>query len=233
MKKTSEIFKRMSTILVDSSRLDMHIHTTWTDGKASMKEMLDRCSLNHLSMAAITDHIRSSSDYYGDYLKEIESHRDKYHFLLYGGFEAKISGSDGRIDIPKEAYDMADIIIASVHRVPYGGRLVYPRDIQQDELAQVEKDLSIAAVSNREGMYPNVLGHCGGMSIAAYGSFPIEYFDEVIRACNECDTAFEFNYKYHEKYEKELKELLKKYDPYVSVGSDAHEVNRVSNRSFV
>ncbi len=238
MRETSKIFKRMSELNAITSRMDMHMHTTWTDGKASMREMLDRAESNGLTSVAVTDHIRQVSDYYTDYLEELETCRGAYSFALFSGFEAKINSIEGTIDIPTQASNTADIIIASVHRIPLDGTLGYPKDISSDRLALLEKQLCLTAIDNQgkedaTTSRINVIGHCGGMSISTYGTFPNEYFEDVIKACKKNDVAFEFNYKYHYRFEDEIKALLLQYDPFVSVGSDAHEIEKISNRSFV
>ena len=233
MKESKEIFQRMSELNRNNSRIDMHMHTDWTDGKFSMNEMIGRSMENGLAAVAITDHIREDSEYYDDYLDELRQCQLKFRSKIYSGFEAKISGTNGEIDISDDAAYKAEIVIASVHRIPMEDRLVYPRDIEQSKLARIERDLSIAAIKNNGNSRFNVIGHCGGMSIAAYGQFPIEYFEDVINVCREYDVAFEFNYKYHNKYEYNIKNLLIQYNPYVSVGSDAHEIKYIAHRSFV
>ena len=230
MRDNSEIFLRMKNLDIVNSRIDMHMHTTWTDGKDSLNDMARQAEINSLTSIAITDHIRKESDYYLHYLKDIKNIFGNFNVKIYSGFEAKIVNLKGDIDIPDEAVEKSDFVIASVHRLPYGQSYRHPKEIPFAELALLEKDLTLTAIKNNKRV--SVVGHCGGMSIAAYGEFPVEYFEEIIRACVNNEIAFEYNYKYHNGYEKKLKELLIRYNPYVSIGSDAHERNRVSNRSF-
>lgn len=222
---------RMSELDETNSKIDLHTHTVWTDGKNSVDELIKQAEINRLYKIAITDHIRKISKYYLDYLSEINKTKKKYKIKIYCGFEAKILNLEGEIDIPEEAVQKADFVIGSVHRLPYGNEFRLPRDLSYEKLAELEKELSLAAIYCNENM--DVLGHCGGMSLAVYGKFPEKYFDEIIEACARNDVAFEYNYKYHKDNEELLKNLLYKHDPYVSVGSDAHEVNEISDRRFV
>ncbi|MCR5688359.1 MAG: PHP domain-containing protein [Lachnospiraceae bacterium] len=231
MKNASELFKRMSGLNADNSRFDMHLHTTWTDGRDSAESMIAAACENHLTSIAFTDHIRKGSDYYPDYLDELASYAMRDDIRVYRGFEAKIMNPAGEVDIPDDARSAADIVVASVHRIPVGDSFVYPKELPYELLAKTERDLALAAV--RRGRDCNVVGHCGGMTISAYGTFPVGYFEEVIRECAEADIAFEYNYKYHVSFENEIKELLVRYDPFVSAGSDAHDTKSVADRSFI
>ncbi len=231
IKRVDELFYKMRDLSQENSRIDMHMHTNWTDGKNTSLEMILKAKQNALSSVAITDHIREKSDYYDDYLKELSKISDQMHFCVQAGFEAKIKDLSGEVDISDDAADKADFVVASVHRLPTENGYKYPKDFSKDDLALLEKNLALAAIGN--GNKISVMGHCGGMSIATFGAFPIDYFEEVICACKEKEVAFEFNYKYHHDYEIVLKELLYRYNPYVSVGSDAHEVDKIADRSFV
>lgn len=230
MQNNKKIFKRMRELNRYNSRMDMHMHTDWTDGNNTLFQMIDRADANGMGAIAITDHIRRESDYFFDYLNEISAIIPKYKMRIYSGFETKILDIYGNVDISQEAVDKADIIIGSVHRVPYREEYTLPKEIPYDELIKIELELSLSAIKNSKKI--NVLGHSGGMSISAYGRFPNVFFDKIICECAKNDIAFEFNYKYHRIYENELKELLFQYNPYVSVGSDAHSVDVVSSRSF-
>lgn len=225
------VFKKMTELSVENSCIDMHMHTTWTDGKNTLQEMVIQAEKNGLAEIAITDHIRMESDYYSDYFLELKKIREEHDIKIYTGFEAKIKNIDGEVDIPNDVAKKADFVIASVHRLPVGDVFKYPKNFQYDDLAQLEKQLSIKAI--QRGNNIDVLGHCGGMTLATYGKYPLQFFDEIIRACKEYHVVFEFNYKYHYRYEEAIKNLLYIYNPYVSVGSDAHNIYKISKRSFV
>lgn len=229
MKDNSEVFIKMRDLNAYNSRMDFHTHTYWTDGENTISEMINRAELNGLTRIAITDHIRRESDYYTDYIESIRRNQQYTKVHVYCGFEAKILNSLGDIDIPAMAYDEADIVVASVHRIPWGKNYISPKEITYKELIDIELELALSVINNKK---VNVIGHSGGMSISVYGAFPEEYFERIVSECEKQGVAFEFNYKYHSKYEKVLKELLYKYNPYVSLGSDAHNVDRLSNRSF-
>lgn len=230
MRDNEEIFERMRVLNQDNSKMDLHMHTSWTDGRNTVAEMIKKADLNGLYKIAVTDHIRQESDYYLSYLSSIRENAQDTKMKVYCGFETKILNLLGKIDIPYKAYEEADVIIASVHRIPWRGNYISPREITYTELSEIELELALSVIRNKSA---NVVGHSGGMSISVYGKFPEEYFEKIVIECERQDIAFEFNYKYHSKYRKLLKELLYKYNPYVSVGSDAHNVDEILNRSFL
>lgn len=213
-------FRRYFEIADD--RMDMHLHTNWTDGENSIEEMI--CSAQELNLSAIafTDHIRKESTYYPNYFQEIGSAGKKISMKVFSGYEAKICDFDGNIDVSKEVSEMADIRIASVHRFPVADSFQCANVFSKDEAQNIEKELSINAIKNNTNLSFNVMGHAGGMSISKFGEFPIEYFDEIIKACSKYDVAFEVNYRYHLKYLGQIEEILCKYNPYVTYGTDAH-----------
>lgn len=232
MKNMQKIFMRMQELNEYNSRVDYHMHSSWTDGNNTINEMANQAIENGLVQFAITDHIRTTSNYYPQYKQEIEKISKLVNKKILVGFEAKICNTSGKIDIPDEAVAQADFVIASVHRIPIKNGFCHAKELTYEELSKIERELSIAAINNSNRHF-SVLGHCGGMSIATYGYFPEEYFEDIIMECKYNDVAFEFNYKYHHNYEHFIKKALKKHNTYVSIGSDAHKAESIANRSFI
>ena len=75
----------------------------------------------------------------------------------------------------------------------------------------------------------NVLGHPGGMSLLTYKEFPLDFFEELISGCKKNNIAFELNSSYHLSVLRDLKILLRKYDVFVSLGSDAHKTRDIGS----
>ncbi|MCL2063340.1 MAG: PHP domain-containing protein [Candidatus Cloacimonetes bacterium] len=57
-------------------KIDLHLHTTFSDGKLSPEEMIRNAYENHYSFISITDH-----DTFAGYLEAKEFMKDKYHTL--------------------------------------------------------------------------------------------------------------------------------------------------------
>ena len=118
----------------------------------------------------------------------------------------------------------ADIAIVSVHRYPMGRRLYNASEFKIEVAQELELELSLAAL-NKGGF--NVLGHPGGMSLTYFKVFPNSFYEEIILTCKNNDIAFDFNGRYHRREIQVLYPLLRKYNPHVSIGTDAHIKNKM------
>jgi len=213
-------FKKFSHIGLEDLLTDFHIHTAWTDGKGTVAEVVEEANRLNLKEIAFADHIRRSSDYFQAYREEVRRIARGHDLLIHVGFECKIAGFDGQPDVAPEVWDKADIRIVSVHRFPLGRKLFEPSAFSKTVCQEIEMELSLSALKRGD---VDVLGHPGGMSLENHGGFPDHSFEEIMDACRRTGTAFELNYFYHRTVFKTLVHLLRKHDPYVSFGSDAHE----------
>lgn len=223
--KCANLLKPFNSINNEYQKMDLHIHSTWTDGKESIEEIVQQAEYLTLSTIAITDHIRETSSYYDEYNKAIDTIRATTNINILAGYETRIKNFNGELDVAEEIERIADIRIASVHRVSFGNKL-FSLNIMPKEVAQeIELELSLSAIKN--GHF-DILGHPGGMCLKYFGEFPIESFEEIIIACKNNNIAFEVNNTYHKDIYPQLKELLKKHNPIVSLGSDAHDKKNIA-----
>ncbi len=103
-------------------RADLHVHTTWSDGKASVLEMVQAAAARGLKAVAVTDHSAAATYAHGltyarwkEQKQEIEAARKAVPGIrVLHGMEVDIT-ADGGIDLPIEAQGKLDWIIASVH----------------------------------------------------------------------------------------------------------------------
>ena len=218
--------QKYETILQNTPLCDLHMHSTWTDGEGTVEEIILQAKNVGLTEIAITDHIRKESTYFEDYHKEILNLREKHNFNVWVGFEAKVNNFDGEIDVAQEVLKKADLSIVSVHRFPLGRKLIAAKDFSSEISQTIELELSLAAL--RRGGF-SVLGHPGGMSLRLHKEFRAEFFEEIIEECVKSGIAFDFNSSYHENSKDILKELFKKHNPLISIGSDAHRLMHIGN----
>jgi len=118
----------------------------------------------------------------------------------------------------------ADIAIVSVHRFPLGTKLYKASDFKKEIAQEIELELSLAAL-NKGGF--NVLGHAGGMSEVNFREFPANFYEEIIYKCLHNEIAFDLSGRYHKKRLDILYPLLKKYNPFVAIGSDSHNIKPI------
>lgn len=103
-------------------RGDLHMHSTWTDGQASVEEMALAAKQRGLKYIAITDHskrVTMVGGLDGDQLQEQWAEIDELNKRLAGitilkGVECDILERGG-LDLPDDVLAKADWVIASVH----------------------------------------------------------------------------------------------------------------------
>jgi DNA polymerase (family 10) len=115
---------RLPTLLeVGQLRADLHTHTTWSDGTASIQQMAEAAIQRGRKVLAITDHSVGlgvarglSVERLHEQRKEIDQVQKKLGdaILLLQGSEVEIH-ADGTLDFPEEVLDELDIVIAALH----------------------------------------------------------------------------------------------------------------------
>lgn len=172
-----------SLVSLPEIRGDLHIHTTWSDGKASLEEMVEAARERGLSYIAITDHARFSEmiggvspDELSRQLDEIAAVNEKLAgFRVLAGVEANIL-RDGSLDVPDRILKELDIVIAAIHSHFH---------LSRDEMTK----RLIRAIEN-----PNVdvIAHPTGRKIGERPGYEADW-DEVFHRGVKARTALEVN----------------------------------------
>ncbi|MGH7864593.1 MAG: DNA polymerase/3'-5' exonuclease PolX [Candidatus Binataceae bacterium] len=167
----------------DDLRGDLHTHSTWTDGRASIEDMAKSAQQHRLEYFAVTDHSQRLKMARGldpkrlrEQWKEIEQVDAKIRGItLLRGIEVDIL-EDGALDLPDDVLGELDWVVASVHS-----------RIDQDQKTMTRRLLK--AIRNRS---VNVIGHPSNRLI---GRRPPSNFDlgEVLRVAREEGCALEVN----------------------------------------
>jgi DNA polymerase (family 10) len=99
----------------------VHVHTTWSDGRASLEEMARAAEDMGMEYLTVTDHSRSAAYAGGLDLARLEAQWDevarvqeKVGIRLLRGTEADIL-EGGALDWPDAVLERLDVVIASVH----------------------------------------------------------------------------------------------------------------------
>ncbi len=162
---------------------DLHMHTTATDGKASIREMAEAAKARGLKYIAITDHSKRVTmangldvDRLRAHWKEIDKVRSEVSGIeILCGIECDIL-EDATMDLPDDVLAEADWVIAVLH---YG--LKQPRD-------QINKRL-LTAIQNP---HVSVIGHMSGRIIGKRPGADISYPD-VFKAAADNGVMLEIN----------------------------------------
>jgi DNA polymerase (family 10) len=103
-------------------RGDLHMHSTWSDGRDSVESMVDACRALNYEYIAITDHSphsaatrNLSADGVSKQADEIAQLRERYRDIqILHGCEVDIL-PDGRLDFSDRVLERFDIVLASLH----------------------------------------------------------------------------------------------------------------------
>src|SRR5262249_30411106 len=103
-------------------RGDLHMHSTWSDGRDSIQAMTAACVALKYEYIAITDHPPHSAatrnlsvDGVKKQAEEIDQGRERYPGMtILHGCEVDIL-PDGRLDFPDRILEQFDIVLASLH----------------------------------------------------------------------------------------------------------------------
>ena len=163
---------------------DLHMHTTATDGKASIEAMADAARDRGLSYIAITDHSQRVSMANGldpDRLlaqwKEIDAinERSEDGFLILKGIECDILEAGG-MDLPDAVLAQADWVLASIH---YG---------QRQSREQIT-DRIIGAIGNE---FVSAIAHPTGRLLNKREPYEVDVH-AVMQAASAHNTMLELN----------------------------------------
>ena len=167
-------------------RGDLHTHTKWSDGKATIEEMAESALRLGYEYIAITDHSPSQTIANGLSIerlrakqKELESAAKKNkNIKVLMGTEVDIK-SDGTLDYPDNVLKELDVVIASVHS---GFKM--DRETMTNRI--------IRAVKNP---YVHAIGHPTGRLLGERDPYDVD-IDLVIEAALEYGKALEVNGSY-------------------------------------
>lgn len=175
--------KRVRLIDHNDIRGTFHVHTTWSDGRNSVGEMLSASRDRGYEYVGISDH--SKAAYYAGGLSEqslveqqaeIDAHRKEVAPMrVFKGTEADIL-QDGSIDYGPEILPMFDFVIASVH-----SNFKTPKDEMTERILRALDDPHVT-----------FLGHLTGRLLLSREGYSVDY-DRIFERAAERGVIIEIN----------------------------------------
>ncbi|MEM7009204.1 MAG: DNA polymerase/3'-5' exonuclease PolX [Thermodesulfobacteriota bacterium] len=165
---------------------DLHMHTTWSDGRASIEEMALSAKKLGYGYLAITDHSPSSTIANGLSVERLNKKKielDKVNKKVKGinilmGSEVDIK-MDGSLDYPDRELAELDMVIVSIHS-----------GFKMDGDTMTKR-----IVSALENPYVHALGHPTGRLINEREPYDVD-IDKIIEVALKNDKALEVNSSY-------------------------------------
>ena len=164
-------------------RGDLHAHTTWSDGRQTLQEMVAAAQAEGLEYFAITDHSVSSVIANGldqerllEQVKQIrELNAAVDGITVLAGSEVDIRRY-GELDFPDEVLAQLDVVVASVH----------------SNFNLTEAEMTKRIIRAIENPFVNIIGHPTGRMLGHRPGYPLN-LAEVIAAAAENNTVLEIN----------------------------------------
>ncbi len=175
--------KLPALISLDDIRGELHVHTKATDGRFSLKEMVEAAQERGYEYVAITDHSKKVTVAKGLDLKRLRKQMEEIDKLQDKCKDIRILKSievdileDGSLDLPDEVLKELDLTICSIH---YQFRLSRKK--------QTERVLK--AMDNP---HMNILGHPSGRMIHQRDAMALD-MEKIMKAAAERKIHFEIN----------------------------------------
>jgi putative hydrolase len=222
---TDLIFNARELDIENLPSVDCHLHTSWTDGEASVTEVYDAAVTYGLDTILYSEHSRkTSTDWFGKFVDEVRS-LPPSPCRAYVGTEVKVETRVGDIDINTIISDQCDFVMASVHRfVDENDVTIQFADTDPEQAVDIENTLTWAVLSNPQ---VDILGHMFGMSYRRFGKMPPStMIKKLIARAEEFGVAVEVNSYYHPNALDMLR-WCQELGAKVSFGSNAHSLKEI------
>lgn len=167
----------------DDIQGDLHIHTDWSDGAATLAEMAAAARARGYRYLVVSDHTHGLGVAHGltperlrQQRAEIEAlNRQGDDLVLLQGCELEIK-ADGSLDLPEEVLAGLDFVIASVHT----------------SLRQDPAQITARVLKALRCPYVDVIGHPSGRILGQREESAVD-LEAIFRAAVETGTAMEVN----------------------------------------
>lgn len=162
---------------------DLHMHTVYSDGANSIREMVEAAREKNYSYIVITDHSKSlrvanglSDERLLEQLEEIRAIDQEYDDIdVYSGTEMDIL-ADGTLDYSDEILSQLDYVIAAIH----------------SSFQQSEEDIMHRLKTAMDNPYVRHIAHPTGRLIGVRDGYPVN-MEELFDYAEKTNTILEIN----------------------------------------
>lgn len=204
-------------------RGDLHAHTNWSDGRNTLRDMVEAAKAEGFEYIAITDHSVSSIVANGldreRLLQQIEQVRELDTQIegikVLAGSEVDIR-EDGRLDFPEGILAQLDIVVASVH----------------SHFRLSEERMTRRIVRAIESPFVHIIGHPTGRLLGRRPMYSLN-LEKIIAAAAENGTVLEINSSPSRlDLGPEFVRLAKHAGVQLAVNTDAHAISHLEHQHF-
>ena len=204
--------------LIEYSQIrgDLHLHTKWSDGAHTIRQMAEAAKKRGYKYIAITDHSQSLKIAGGltekrlrEQMEEIQKlNQELKDFTILSGIEVDIK-SDGSLDFSDEILSKLDVVIAAIH---FGFK----------QESKIITERIIKAMQNR---LVNILAHPTGRLIGYRESYQVD-INEMMEVAAKTGTILEIN-SYPERLDLNdiYCRMAKEKGVQLAIETDAHSID--------
>ncbi len=210
-------------IELNDLRGDLHTHTVWSDGRHSIREMVEAAKACGREYLAITDHSVSSRVANGLTPERLLAHMNEVRDInrevsgieVLAGSEVDIL-NDGRLDFTDDVLAQLDIVVASVHA----------------GFNMNEAEMTNRMIRAIENPFVNIIGHPTGRLLGRRPGYALN-FDAVIQAAAEHRVALEINSSPNRlDLDPEVARKANEAGVLLTINTDAHAVPQLQQSRF-
>lgn len=197
---------------------DLHVHSNWSDGHSTFKEIAEHAKKRGYSYVVVSDHTKTLKIANGlteeRLLKEIDE-IDKLNKTLSGitllrATEVDIL-SDGSLDMSDKVLSRLDIVVASVH----------------SGFKQPKEKITKRILRAVENPYVTIIGHPTGRVITSREGYDVD-LERVMDACAKTGTAMELNAYYDRLDLNDINcKMAKEAGVRIAISTDTHHIEQL------
>ncbi len=195
---------------------DLHMHSTWSDGKNTIREMAEACIARGHQYMVITDHSRSLGIANGLSIERLLAQAEEVRQLnaeigdriqILAGTEMDIK-ADGEMDYPDEILAQMDFVIASLH----------------SGLQQKREQVTQRLLNAIQNPHVDMIGHPSARQFPNREAVDADW-DAVLAAAQEHGAILEINANpLRLDLKPELARMAKDMGVLLAVNTDAHRI---------
>ncbi len=210
-------------VQLEDIRGDLHMHTSWSDGKYSAEEMVEAARKRGYKYIAITDHSKSLGVAGGLSDDDLIKHTEECRALdrkcsgirVLAGTEVDIR-QDGTLDYSDELLSNLDFVVASLHS-----------GFKQDRAT-----LTARVVRAMQNPYVRVIGHPTGRLLGDRDPYELD-FDEVMKEAVRTRTCLEVNSNFHRLDLSDIHcRKAREMGVHVIISTDSHNYDDLLNLPY-
>jgi len=222
-----------------SVRQDMHVHSTFSDGRDTIEENVAEAERLGLLELTCVDHVRVDTDWVADYVAAVRRVNATTPVVLSCAVEAKLLNTAGNLDLPSDLTGV-DAIYAADHQVPLVDGPHTPQEIKAliaDGVLSVADLLEAIVISTANALRthgPVVIAHMFSV-LPKLGlsedDVPQELLEQLAIVTAQTSARVEVSERWNCPSARTLRPFLRRGVPLL-LSTDSHRTDTIGRYSY-